>query len=373
MARRLTVVQMLPALASGGVERGTLEVARGLVAAGHRSLVISAGGRMVAQLESEGSEHVPWDVGRKRPWTLRWVPRLRRLLAEERVDVLHLRSRMPAWVGYLAWRGLPAGSRPRLVTTVHGFYSVNRYSAVMTRGERVIAVSASVRDYLVASYPGLDPARIEVIHRGIDPAQFPRGYVPPAAWLARWQQQYPQLVGKHVLLLPGRLTQLKGHAAFLELLATLRRQGWPVHGLVVGETQRGKERYADGLRAAIATRGLEGDVTLTGHRDDMREIYAVVDLVLSLSTQPESFGRTVAEALALGTPVIGYDRGGVGEILRHFYPAGAVESGDLDGCTARVRALLEQALPRPAQAIDWTLERMIRATVALYERVAGAA
>lgn len=371
MDRRLTVVQLLPALDSGGVERGTLEVARGLVAAGHRSLVISAGGRLVAQLEREGSEHVLWDVGRKRPWTLRWVPRLRRLLAEQRVDVLHLRSRLPAWVGYLAWRGLPAGSRPRLVTTVHGFYSVNRYSAVMTRGERVIAVSAAVRDYLLDGYPGLDPGRIEVIHRGIDPGQFPRGYRPPAAWLAAWRQQYPQLEGQQVLTLPGRLTQLKGHTGFLDLVAALAREGRPVHGLIVGDTQPGKQRYAHALRTRIAALGLDERITLTGHRDDMREIYAVSAAVLSLSTQPEAFGRTVAEALALGTPVIGYDRGGVGEILRHFYPAGAVEPGDLDGCAARVRALLEQALPRPERPIDWTLERMIRATVALYERVAG--
>jgi glycosyltransferase involved in cell wall biosynthesis len=369
--RRLTVVQLLPALESGGVERGTLEVARGLVAAGHRSLVISSGGRLVAQLEREGSEHVLWDVGRKRPWTLRWIPRLRHLLTDERVDILHLRSRLPAWVGYLAWRGLPAGSRPRLVTTVHGFYSVNRYSAVMTRGERVIAVSAAVRDYLLDGYPGLDPGRIEVIHRGIDPGQFPRGYRPPAAWLAAWRQQYPQLEGQQVLTLPGRLTQLKGHIGFLDLVATLAREGRPVHGLIVGDTQPGKQRYAHALRTRIAALGLDERITLTGHRDDMREIYAVSAAVLSLSTQPESFGRTVAEALALGTPVIGYDCGGVGEIMRHFYPAGAVEPGDLDGCVARVRALLQQALPRPDQAFDWTLERMIGATVALYERFGG--
>jgi glycosyltransferase involved in cell wall biosynthesis len=371
--RRLTVVQLLPALESGGVERGTLEVARGLVAAGHRSLVISSGGRLVAQLEREGSEHVLWDVGRKRPWTLRWIPRLRHLLTDERVDILHLRSRLPAWVGYLAWRGLPAGSRPRLVTTVHGFYSVNRYSAVMTRGERVIAVSAAVRDYLLDGYPGLDPGRIEVIHRGIDPGQFPRGYRPPAAWLAAWRQQYPQLEGQQVLTLPGRLTQLKGHIGFLDLVATLAREGRPVHGLIVGDTQPGKQRYAHALRTRIAALGLDERITLTGHRDDMREIYAVSAAVLALSTQPEAFGRTVAEALALGTPVIGYDRGGVGEILRHFYPAGAVEPGDLDGCVARVRALLDQALPRPERTVDWTLERMIRATVALYQRVAGSA
>ncbi len=372
MARRLTVVQMLPALDSGGVERGTLEIGRALVSAGHRSLVVSAGGRLVKQLVAEGSEHVAWDVGRKHPWTLRLVPRLRRLLADEGVDVLHLRSRMPAWVGYLAWKGLPAASRPRLVTTVHGFYSVSRYSAVMTRGERVIAVSESVRDYILENYPAVNQGDIEVIHRGVDPVRFPRGFLPSPEWLAKWRAQYPQLDGKCVLTLPGRLTQLKGHAEFLDLVATLLREGRLVHGLIVGDAQSGKRRYAEALRARIASLGLGNEVTLAGHRDDIREIYAVSDVVLSLSTQSESFGRTVAEALALGTPVIGYNRGGVGEILRHFYPEGAAEPGDISVCTSRVRALLDHVMPRPDCEFDWTLDSMTRSTLALYEHTAEA-
>jgi glycosyltransferase involved in cell wall biosynthesis len=359
---------MLPALDSGGVERGTLEIGRALVAAGHRSLVISAGGRLTERLVAEGSEHLTWDVGRKRPWTLRWVSRLRRLLEDEQVDILHLRSRMPAWVGYLAWKGLSADSRPRLVTTVHGFYSVNRYSAVMTRGERVIAVSEAVRDYILENYPEVGPARIEVIHRGIDPAQFPRGYVPPAKWMAQWREQYPQLSGKRVLTLPGRLTQLKGHAGFLDLMTTLLREGRLVHGLIVGDAQPGKQRYAKALHDRVVSLGLENEVTLVGHRDDMREIYALSDVVLSLSTQPESYGRTVAEALALGTPVVGYDRGGVGEILRNFYPDGAVMAGDLAGCTDCVRRLLDKAMPAPERPFDWTLDKMLESTLRLYKQ-----
>ena len=369
MARRLTVVQMLPALESGGVERGTLEIGRGLVAAGHRSIVISAGGRMVEQLTAEGSEHVAWDVGRKRLTTLRWIPKLRRLLADERVDVVHLRSRLPAWIGYLAWRGMDSESRPRLVTTVHGFYSVSRYSAIMTRGERVIAVSEAIRDYVLQNYPDVDPARIEVIHRGIDPEQFPRGFRPSADWLSSWQAEFPQLDGKRVLTLPGRLTRLKGHADFLELIATLRREGREVHGLIVGEAQAGKEDYAAQLRDRVVELGLEADVTFAGHRDDMREIYAVSEAVLSLSTQAESFGRTVAEALAIGTPVIGYASGGVGEILRRFYPEGVVGPGGIEALADRARSLLDGAMPQVELPVDWTLARMVASTLELYEKV----
>ncbi|MCB1818768.1 MAG: glycosyltransferase, partial [Gammaproteobacteria bacterium] len=154
--RKLTVLQALPALQSGGVERGTLEVAHHLVSRGHRSLVVSAGGGMVDRLTQEGSGHLTLPIGRKSLLTLRLVPALRRYLREQRVDVLHIRSRMPGWVAYLAWRGMDPATRPRLVSTVHGMYSVNAYSAVMTRGERVIAVSDTVRDYIAANYPRID-------------------------------------------------------------------------------------------------------------------------------------------------------------------------------------------------------------------------
>ena len=133
-SRPLTVLQLLPELDSGGVERGTLEVAEALVGAGHRSLVMSAGGRMVPALEAGGSEHLAWNIGHKSPFTARFVPRLRRLLRECSVDIVHARSRVPAWVAYLAWRGMPPGRRPRFVTTAHGVYSVNAFSEIMVRG-----------------------------------------------------------------------------------------------------------------------------------------------------------------------------------------------------------------------------------------------
>ena len=133
----MKVLQVLPELNSGGVERGTLELADFLVARGHQSLVLSGGGRLVPKLEAGGSRHITMPVGRKALATLFLIPKLRKLLLDERPDILHLRSRVPAWVLKLAWRGLPEVDRPHLVTTVHGFYSVNAWSAVMTRGERL--------------------------------------------------------------------------------------------------------------------------------------------------------------------------------------------------------------------------------------------
>ena len=166
---RITVVQVLPALESGGVERGTLEVGKYLVEHGHRSIVISAGGRLVEQLQREGSEHVSWEIGRKSPLTLlRYIGRLRRFLRKEKVDILHVRSRMPAWVCYLAWKSMSPAKRPHLVTTVHGPYSVNRYGKVMSRGERVIAISNMIMDYVRTNYPEVAPEHIRLIPRGVE-------------------------------------------------------------------------------------------------------------------------------------------------------------------------------------------------------------
>lgn len=368
--RKLTIVQALPALQSGGVERGTLEVARHLVEHGHRSIVISAGGRMVEQLLAEGSEHVGWEIGRKSLMTLRLIARLRRFLIENEVDILHARSRMPAWICYLAWKGMDPQMRPHFITTVHGLYSVNAYSAVMTRGEKVIAVSEAALDYIVRNYPKVERRRIELIPRGVDPAEFPYDYKPAAEWLQAWQAEYPQLSGKRILSLPGRITRLKGHHDFIELIAQLRAQGMNVHGLIVGGEDPNRLDYAAEIRETVHERGLDDAITFTGARHDIREIYAISDIVLSLSNKPESFGRTVLEALCLGVPVVGYDHGGVSEILRTLYPAGRVEPENRLQLVSAVAKLLETPA-RVSPNNTYTLENMLDRTLALYEQAAS--
>lgn len=369
MVRKLTVLQMLPTLEGGGVERGTLEVAQALVAAGHRSVVMSGGGRMVPALTAAGSEHLCWPVGRKSLLTLRLVSRLRRLLAEQQVDILHVRSRVPAWVAWLAWRGMDPAVRPRLVSTVHGLYSVSRYSRIMTRGERVIAVSDTVRDYVLANYAGVDPGAIRVIPRGVSAEEFPYGWCPSPDWLAQWRDSYPQLAGRQVLTLPGRITRLKGHRDFIELIGRLRASGREVHGLVVGGEDPRRLSYARELRDLVRAQGLFRDITFTGYRSDLRDVFSVSDLVLSLSTKPESFGRTVLEALKLGRPVAGYDHGGVGEVLGQIYPAGRVPLGDGDALFETVCGLLECPAP-VARSHRFTLQDMLSRTLELYEELA---
>ena len=368
----LTIMQILPELNSGGVERGTLEVGAELVRRGHRSLVVSGGGQMVEPLQKSGSLHFAASVGIKSPLTLRWVGWLRTLILEQQVDIVHARSRVPAWVAWLALRKIPESQRPRFVTTVHGQYSVSRFSAIMTRGERVIAVSRTIRDYIRANYPTTPDERIHTIYRGVDPTEFPHGYRPAAEWLHTFHSEWPNLKGKRLLTLPGRITRLKGHLDFLHMLAELRKSGIEVHGLIVGGADQRKQRYAAEIHHAVAELALENDVTFTGHRSDMRDFYSVSDIVFSLSSKPESFGRTVLEALNLGTPVVGYAHGGVGEILSDLFPVGAIPVGDKGALTNRVAELLEQKTDVPP-VTGYTLAEMLEQTLRVYEDIAGLA
>ena len=365
--RKLTVVQLLPALESGGVERSTLEIGAALVAAGHRSVVVSAGGRMVERLHEQGSEHVRIDIGRKSFATLRHVWTLRRLFENLRPDIVHARSRLPAWIGWRALQGM-RGTRPHFVTTVHGRNSPSRYSAILTRGERVICVSSSLRDYVLKHYPRLDPRRIRVIPRGIDTNEFPRGHQPDAPWRASFARDFPQLQGGKLLVLPGRGTRLKNHRAAIELLAGLRARGIDARLMLPGAREVGRETYVGSLETLAYHRGVSAQLAITPPRADLRAIYANADLVLQLSGKAESFGRTVVEALSLGRPVLGYAHGGVGELLAELYPAGTVVPGDEQGLLERATDLLQVA-PQVAPFEKYRLADMQAATLAVYAEV----
>jgi glycosyltransferase involved in cell wall biosynthesis len=365
--RSLTVVQILPALASGGVERGTLEVGAYLSAKGHRSIVISSGGRMVEQLEKEGSEHVLWPIGKKSLLTLKLVRRLRKFLEKEKVDIVHVRSRFPAWITYLAWKEMNPKTRPRLVTTVHGPYSVSPYSEVMTKGERVIVISEMIREYVTSQYQ-TNPDKLRLVYRGVDAEVFSSRYQPSKAWLKDWYQAYPQTKKKHVLLLPARVTKWKGQEDFIDLVAQLQTHNKDFHALIVGEVKKGKKNYLKKLEKKVKALGVDQMVTFVGHRDDLREIMAISNIVYSFSLEPEAFGRTTVEALSLGVPVIGYSHGGVSEQLTTLLPDGGVEVGNVAEAAMLTLNWLHQP-PKIAKNTVFSLKHMLEKTMAVYEEL----
>lgn len=309
----VTVLQVLPALGgSGGVERGTVEIAGCISAQGWRSLVASSGGARVYQLQRAGAEHIELPLHSKNPLTIYAnIAKLEKLIKAQGIDLVHVRSRAPAWSAYYACKRTDTA----FVTTFHGTYSVGSafkraYNSVMTRGDRVIAISKFIAGHLKQMY-GVAGEKIRVIHRGVDLDSFNSALV-NAERVITLAQSWRLDDGYPVLMLPGRLTRWKGQSVFIEAIAALGRKD--IRCVLVGSDQ-GRSGYRKELERLIEANGLNSVVRIVDHCDDMPAAYMMADVVVSASTDPEAFGRVVVEAQALGRPVVAPDHGGACETI----------------------------------------------------------
>ncbi|HJT05749.1 MAG TPA: glycosyltransferase family 4 protein [Stellaceae bacterium] len=368
-----TVLQVLPRLVTGGVERGTIEVAQALVAAGWKAVVASAGGPMVRELERAGAIHVELPLASKNPLVMRRnVERLTELIRREQVDIVHARSRAPAWSAWAATRR----TRRHFVTTFHNAYGTQswlkqRYNGVMARGERVIAISRFVAEHAAAVY-GVPPERLRIIERGVDFSRFDPERV-SAERVIQLAREWRLPDGLPVVMLPGRLTRWKGHAVLIDAIDRLGR-----HGLRCVFVGAGNERYRRQLVDAIARRSLDEVFQIADDCRDMPAAYKLADVVVSASTRPEGFGRVIAEAQAMGRPVIATDHGGAREILREDETGWLVPPGDaqalaeaigraLDLPQSKRLTLAERAMAH--MRAHFTTKAMTDRTLAVYEEV----
>jgi len=363
----LRILQALPALNSGGVERGTVEFAADLVKRGHESFVVSNGGPMANQLRDQGSNHIQMPIHRKNPASFGQILPVRKLLRELRPDIVHVRSRMPAWIIFLAMKTLPARARPAVVSTFHGMYSVSPYSAIMTRADHLIAVSECVADYVRNNYPVAE-SRLTVIHRGVDVDAFRQRELSPQ-WLDGWFRQHPQLAGKRIVMMPGRISRWKGHMDFLGMMAQLVEQRPDCHGVIAGGAEPGKEHFLTELKQQRARLNLTDKVSFLGQRNDMTELYLLADVVCHMSTRPEPFGRTITEALASGTPVVGYNRGGAAEILQACFRDGLVTPDNTSEFAGAVGRMLEAGPAMISIPYRFRREAQTQATLQVYQQV----
>ncbi len=327
------VLQVIPELAAGGAERTTVEVAEALVAAGHRALVATRGGRMTAEIEALGpaAQVIMAPVHTKNPLTLRAnANHLARIIRSENVDIVHARSRAPAWSALWAARR----TRVAFVTTYHGVYNARSalkrwYNGVMARGDRVIANSHFTAAHVAAEH-GVGPERLRVIPRGVDLARFDPAAV-GADRVAGMRASWGAAAEDFVALLPARLTRWKGQGVAIEALAALLRdqQGRSerVRLVLLGDAQ-GRQAYVDELRAAAVRSGLDGRVVFGAHTSDMPAALLASDVVLAPSTEPEAFGRVAAEAQCMGRLVIASDHGGARETVDPAVAGWRVTPGD---------------------------------------------
>ena len=369
------ILQVLPSLVTGGVERGTIEITRAVAEAGGVALVASAGGRMVASVVRAGGRHITLPLDTRNPLAVwRNAERLATLIRAERVAIVHARSRAPAWSAWLACQRTGA----HFVTTYHGAYGEDlpfkrRYNAVMARGELVIAASRFIANLIVERH-GVDPGRIRVIPRGVDPAVFDPAAV-SGDRLARLVSAWRLPDGVPIVLLPGRLTGWKGQPVLIEAIARLSRRD--VCCVLVGSDQ-GRRRYAAGLVRQAEALGIAARLRLAGECDDMPAALMLADVVVHASTAPEAFGRVVIEAQAMGRPVIAADLGGPVETVEHGVTGWRVPPGDAAALAAAIEYVL--ALPaaeravlgeraRAAVLLGYTVAAMQAATLDVYAEV----
>jgi glycosyltransferase involved in cell wall biosynthesis len=369
------VLQVLPAMETGGVERGTVEMTQAITQAEGIALVASAGGRMVSQVQRAGGEHITLPLKTKNPWRIwRNAERLTDLIRARQVSLVHARSRAPAWSAWIACRrtGVP------FVTTYHGTYDESLpgkryYNSVMAKGRIVIAASHFIAD-LVKGRHGVDASRLRVIPRGVDPAVFDPAAV-SGQRVAKQAAAWRLPVDARAVVLPGRLTSWKGHRTLLDAVARLDRPD--VFCVFLGSDQ-GRRRYVRSLTQQAQQRGIAERLRIVGHTDDMPAALCLADVVVHASTKAEAFGRVVIEAQAMARPVIAADLGGPVETVIHGETGWRVPPGDPDALAEALRIALDllpadrAALGQRARASVPTVRAMQEATLDVYEAVLAA-
>ncbi len=311
----LTVLQIIPAMGTGGAEQACVDIAQGLVQRGDRALIMSTGGWRVEQAEKIGARHILHDFATKNPAKIiRNAMWLAAYIRENGVDIVHVRSRAPAWSAKIACNltGCP------FITTFHAAYKFTNkwkkvYNRVMASADRVIAISPFIAAHIKEAY-GVGEERVRLINRGIDTAQFDRTSIAPDR-IATLKKAWGVGEEDKVLLLPARLTPIKGHAVLIEALSKLKREGKPLPlVLFVGDDQ-GRATYTACLKDLIETAGLAERVKLVGMCNDMPAAYALAHYVAQPSQIAEGFGRVPVEAMAMGLPVLASDIGGMRETV----------------------------------------------------------
>ncbi len=384
---RPTILQIIPALDTGGAELSTVEIAAATVAAGGRALVATQGGRLSARVIEAGGEIVPFPAATKNPARMMANARaLASLVRREHIDLIHARSRAPAWSALAAAR---ATKRP-FITTYHGAYAEKgplkrAYNSVMARGDVVIANSNYTAGLVKTRY-GTPPEKIRVIHRGVDPVEFDPATIAPER-LAKLRQDWAIPPGVRVILHAARLTRWKGQSVVIDALGRLARERDTDWVAVFAGDDQGRSEYAAELRLQIAQSGVEPCMRLAGHVTDMPAAYALSTVSLIASTEPEAFGRTAIEAQMMGCPVIATAIGAPPEtVLTRPADRTCERTGWLvpPGDAGRMAAALSEVLALSAAERDqishaartwamgqFSLAAMKRATLAVYDEVLG--
>ena len=358
----MKILQLLPELKIGGVERGTVDLSNELLENNHVSAVVSAGGHLVKSLESQGAQHFKLPIAKKNFLALKQYRKLRKIYAEFQPDIIHVRSRFPAWINFLALKNYPY-KRPVVISTFHGLYSKPFYSKSMSYADEIITISKTVDEYVLKNY-SVNKKNLHLIYRGCDLEEFNTSDL-TEKWKKDWFDKFPQTKNKTLLTLPGRITSWKGIESFISLIKNLNDKNY--HGLIPGPVSPNKLNYLKSLKKLVQQNALESQITFCGARKDIANIYKISTIVFNLSSKPEPFGRTIIEAAACGTRVMGWNRGGVGESINAINPTGLIPFGDEKALIKRIPLLIKENYPQSIPR-KFTKKYQASQTIALYEK-----
>ena len=357
----MKIIQLLPELKVGGVERGTVDLSDHLVKLGHNSAVISAGGQLVNILNDHGATHYELPIGKKNIKALTQINNLKRIYSEFLPDIVHVRSRFPAWINYFALKNFK-GRKPIVISTFHGLYSKPFYSKSMSYADEIIAISKTVENYIKENY-SVDESNLHLIYRGCDLQEFNR--VPLSQdWKEAWFNEFPQTKNKIILNLPGRVTSWKGIESFIDLFSHIDLSRF--HGIIPGPVASNKRNYFSSLKTLIKEKNLSDHITFCGARSDIADVYKISDIVMNLSSKPEPFGRTIIEAAACGSHVMGWDKGGVKESINSINPVGLVDYGNVEMLAKQIDQVLGTSVPESIPK-QFTKESLVNETMNVYE------
>ncbi len=360
----MKIVQVVPELSEGGVERGTLDSSREYTKRGLESIVISSGGKLSQQIECDGGRYIAFDVASKNILTAPWrIVRLKELLKQLQPDIIHVRSRVPAWLVYFANRSLGF----KVVSTVHGFNSVNAYSKVMTYADKIICVSQSIKEYIQTNYH-IQEEKMSVIPRGVDLQVFNPNNI-DQAFIDNFLKKY-HLEGRFIVTTVGRITQLKDFETFIQAITLLKKSYPKIIGLIVGGMRSDKEHYFRKLQELIKELEVTDNIIFTGSQNSIAEIYALSDVVVSASKKPESFGRSVAEAIAMNTPVVASNHGGVKDIIQEEINGYFFSLGDPEDLAKKITFAKKLNFDGYNYVKEnFSLQQMIEKTIKVYKAV----
>lgn len=380
----MKVMQLLSSLKHDESERGIWDIAHLLIKMGHESVVVASADdddELVVKLIRDGSDYYKLPMTKKSWWSLRQVFKLRQLIDQHKPDIIHIHSRTPAWVLHWALRPYPKAMRPKLISTFYGFYPLSSYSKALFDADIIISASKSISIYLKEELQELDEAfannainKIRCVRRGVDARIYPYRHNPSVHWLHHIFAEFPELEHKKWLIFPTRIGNEYGQEWLIDIIGNLKEKFPNIHIIIMDNDTNDNKKQSnailyDDFRQRLATLNIENYVTFVGKKpNDLRDWLSSAHIVLALANQPESIGMTALQAIHLGTPVIGWNKGAFSDILSTLYPSGLIKEQTAKKLCNAISSQLATG-KRPTITHEYEIDIMVKETIAIYQEL----